>query len=48
MKLFQNLLLICCAAGILYACNATKAQKGAVIGGTGGAVLGTVIQPIST
>lgn len=43
MKLFQNLLLMCCAAIILYACNATKAQKGAVIGGAGGAVLGTVI-----
>lgn len=43
MKLFQNLLLMCCAAIVLYACNATKAQKGAVIGGAGGAVLGSVI-----
>lgn len=43
MKQFQNLLLVCCAAVILYACNATKAQKGAVIGGAGGAILGSVI-----
>lgn len=43
MKLFKNLLFMCIAAITLYACNATKAQKGAVIGGTGGAVLGSVI-----
>lgn len=43
MKTLKNLLLCLSAASILYACNATKAQKGAVIGGAGGAVLGSVI-----
>ncbi|MBA2563326.1 MAG: OmpA family protein [Chitinophagaceae bacterium] len=43
MKNLRNLLLCLATASILYACNATKAQKGAVIGGTGGAVLGSVI-----
>ncbi|MEO7801518.1 MAG: OmpA family protein [Ginsengibacter sp.] len=43
MKQFQTLLLICCAAVVLYACNATKAQKGAAIGGAGGVVLGSII-----
>ncbi len=43
MKTLRSLLLCFAAASILYACNATKAQKGAVIGGAGGAVLGSVI-----
>ena len=43
MKILRNLLLCLTVASILYACNATKAQKGAVIGAAGGAVAGRVI-----
>ncbi len=44
MKQFKNLLFaLPMSAIIIMGCNATKSQKGAVIGGTAGAVGGTII-----